>query len=56
MDDQVFEGSVALQSFYLLPSYLSMLIKDTYSAAAAGCLFGITDQVGNGVKLQTPTV
>lgn len=32
-----------------------MLIKDTLSAAA-GCLFGITDQAGNGVKMQTHTV
>lgn len=56
IDDQKFEGSVALHSFICCCPTHPMLIKDTYSAAAAGCLFGITDQVGNEVKLQTHTV
>lgn len=34
---------------YCCPTH--MLIKDTYSAAAS-CLFGITGQAGNGIKLQ----
>lgn len=48
--DPVFEGSVALQSFPLLV-LPHTLIKDAYGAAA-GCLLGINDQVGNGAKLQ----